>query len=157
MSDLGKLHFAVYVSKATISFTKTTLKQLVQTSQVNNQKKGISGYLYLEDDYFLQYIESYNLKELEILIDKLKSDKRHAVIQTFIASANRDKRFFDWQMGLLNKQQLIDVNLEKDIIDYIKWLSSDPDIAKYDGSRIWGLIDTLASQKMQIESLWEKI
>lgn len=152
-----KLHFTIYISKVTSSFTHLQLDELVKKSENNNRKKGISGYLFFSDGYFLQYIESFNSHEMASLIKVLNSDKRHDIINLFSASETIEKRFTDWSMGWINKQQLIDLNLENKIIDYMQWLSKDTDVSQFNSSRIWGLVDTLASHKKQLEFLRDKV
>ena len=152
---MGKLHFAIYVSKANESFDNDALNTLVYKSKKKNKQKSITGFLYFGNGYFLQYIETFDINEIELLIETLNLDNRHTIIQSFISLDTIERRFNDWGMRWVLKEQLIELKLEQEILDYIKWLSNDMEISKYSSPKIWSLVDTFSAHKIQLDSLLE--
>ena len=151
---VSDLHFAIYVSKG--DFDSDALEELLSIAQEKNKRKNISGYLYYENGFFLQYIESFDQKELQILLDTLKLDKRHKIIQSFTNKGIMQRRFTDWDMRWISREQLLKLNLENEMIEYIKWLSNDAELVKFNSPRVWSLVDTLSVHKKQLDSLLEK-
>ena len=109
--------------------------------------------MYYENGYFLQYIEAFDINEIELLMETLNLDNRHTIIQSFVALDTIQRRFNDWSMRWILKEQLIELKLEQEILDYIKWLSNDMEISKYSSLKIWNLVDTFSAHKIQLDSL----
>ena len=144
---MRKLFFALYISQASISFTKEKIDKMVKKCSENNQKSNITGYLYYENGYFFQYIEAYELNTLSSLMNTINNDSRHRVLQTFIASNRMERRFKDWFMKRVDEPYFINFETETNIIEYMKWLSNDNEIKKLKSNNIWNLVDVLAVSK----------
>ncbi len=144
---IPKLKQAIYVSKAITIFDRTRIEELVALAQKKNKDLKITGYLYYENGYFLQYIESYNGKVIDDLVNTLISDYRHSVINTFINETNRARRFSDWSMRYIQKSELIDLSLEGKIMDCMKLLAIKEQLGSHRSLEIWNAIDVIAKHK----------
>ena len=148
---MNTYYFAIYISKATIPVTDIVINNILTKSRANNQKKGITGYLYYEDGYFMQYIESDKANTLDKLIAVLEKDQRHQIINCFKTSLTGNKRFLEWSMGQIDKNQLINLNLEQQIINYMKWLKKLNRTIDLNSSKIWNMTDLLSSHKAMLK------
>ena len=148
----GKLNFTIYFSKALVGFNHQNLKKLVTNSQQKNAALKVTGYIYFEEGYFIQYIEAYDEKVLRDLFTEIKLDERHTVIQSFTSSSDINRRFQDWQMHWIEKEQILDLKIENAMLNYMKWLSKDDDILKFNSVTVWSLVDTLAFSKNKLEN-----
>ncbi len=144
---MSKFDCAIYISKATMPITDILIKNILKKSRMHNLKRGISGYLYYEDGYFLQYIESDKPHTINELISVLEKDQRHQIINCFKTSKTGNKLFLDWSMGEIDKNQLINLNLEQQIMNYMKWLKSLDQSIDVNSSKIWSMVDLLSSHK----------
>ncbi len=144
---MRKLFFVLYVSQASISFTKKEMDEMVKKCSENNQQNNVTGYLYYENGYFFQYLEAYELNTLSSLLNTLSNDNRHRVLQTFIASNRVERRFKDWFMKRVDELCFINFEAETNIIEYMKWLSNDNEIKKLKSNNIWNLVDALTASK----------
>ncbi len=146
-----KYYCAIYISKATLPITDLIIKNILEKSRVNNLERKISGYLYYDEGYFLQYIESDTANTINKLIAVLEKDQRHQIINCFKTSHTGNKRFLEWSMGQIDKNQLINLNLEQQIINYMKWLKSLNHNIDMNSSKIWNMVDLLSSHKKVLQ------
>lgn len=87
----------LYISKALKPFTTNDLVQLSETSTINNQNRGITGYLYFESSHFLQYMEG-DETTINEMVDKISHDKRHKLLSIIEKQNLTGRRFPDWGM-----------------------------------------------------------
>ncbi|WP_010520416.1 BLUF domain-containing protein [Aquimarina agarivorans] len=142
---------AIYISKATLPMTDVVIKNILKKSRANNLERKISGYLYYDDGHFLQYIETDIAQTLDKLIVVLEKDQRHQIINCFKSCFTGNKRFLEWSMGQIDKNQLINLNLEQQIMNYMKWLKSQNHNVDMNSSKIWNMVDLLASHKKVLQ------
>ncbi|WP_010180236.1 BLUF domain-containing protein [Aquimarina agarilytica] len=150
---MNTYYSAIYISKAIIPVTDIVINDILTKSRSNNQQKGITGYLYYEDGYFMQYIEADKADTLDKLIAVLEKDRRHQIVNCFNTSHTGNKRFFDWSMGQIDKNQLINLNLEQQIINYMKWLKGLHQSIDVNSSKICSMVDLLSSHKEILQLL----
>ena len=148
---MNKYYCAIYISKATLPITDLIIKNILEKSRVNNLERKISGYLYYDEGYFLQYIESDTANTINKLIAVLEKDQRHQIVNCFKTSLIGNKRFLEWSMGQIDKNQLINLNLEQQIINYMKWLKSLNHNIDMNSSKIWNMVDLLSSHKKVLQ------
>jgi Sensors of blue-light using FAD len=75
------------------------LRQLLNTAHRNNERAGLTGFLFFNDTYFIQVIEGERAT-LSALYHRIASDARHRNV-TLIGCADIDERAFPaWLMGL---------------------------------------------------------
>lgn len=104
-SDISKLYHLLYFSRARDLLTAPHVRCILEVSQRNNAKRGVTGFLYAENDMFLQFLEG-GKPELNQLQSHLCADPRHFDI-TILSEGPLKHRFFpDWDMKLANTATL---------------------------------------------------
>jgi len=136
------LHSAIYISKVTPLFKTDMLPSIIEKSQINNGNLNITGYLYFESGHFLQYLESPNKTALDQLIRAIDNDSRHRIIKCIYSPNTHKRRFKSWNMALIQKKHLINLNIESEIITYMKWLNSTEKDNSYN---LWELVNALSN------------
>lgn len=87
-----------YVSSAVFQFSESTLLDLVEQSQRNNQKLGITGILVYSDGNFMQVIEGADLVT-NALYERIKLDARHRNVVTIEQRSIEVREFQGWSMA----------------------------------------------------------
>ena len=98
MEDPSKLFSLVYLSTATVPFSKLDLLELLGKSRKNNATLGISGMLLFKDGHFLQVLEGEE-KKVQPLYEKIALDTRHENPFILAMEYRSDRTFPDWSMG----------------------------------------------------------
>jgi hypothetical protein len=93
-----QMYRLVYVSAATVPFSKADLVDLLTKAREKNQKAGISGMLLYQDGDFLQLIEGERSAVKE-LFEVIKADPRHSGTIVVDEEEAEDRVFADWSMG----------------------------------------------------------
>jgi predicted sulfurtransferase len=147
---MEKLRGIVYVSKALVDFNMESLEELADKAAQANKKLGITGYLYYENKYFLQYIEGQR-DAVQSLMSHISRDPRHEVVNSITSDNLYDRYFPSWNMHHLTKPALIQVKMEDIIIDYIDALAK-AGLEKIEGSKInvWNMINKLSKMRLQL-------
>ncbi|WP_121908073.1 BLUF domain-containing protein [Ulvibacter antarcticus] len=76
-------HTICYVSKLSEGFTDQDVNEVFETTQLNNNKAGITGILLFGFGNFFQVLEGEK-KQIERLFDVILDDPRHHKIETLI-------------------------------------------------------------------------
>lgn len=105
----------LYISKALKSFNTNDLSKLSTTSTINNQTKGITGYLYFDNNRFLQYMEG-DETTINEMVDKISHDKRHELLSLIKKQNLTDRRFPDWGMKNIAELMFSNSTIESTII-----------------------------------------
>ena len=87
-----------YVSSAVFSFNETTLLDLVDQCQRNNERLGITGILVYSDGNFMQVIEGADLPT-HALYDRIQRDVRHRAVTTVHQQLIQVREFLGWSMA----------------------------------------------------------
>lgn len=139
----------LYISKALKTFNTEDLNHLSALSTINNQKKGITGYLYYEDNRFLQYMEGNGIV-IDEMVNKISQDERHELLALIENSNLAKRRFPDWGMKNIAQLMLINNVIETTIIQTMSIFGENHlNIAKSTQNELFNLMDDLAlfSQK----------
>lgn len=88
----------VYVSTATVEFTKADLAALLETSRTNNRLVNVTGMLLHHDGSFMQAIEGPH-DEVRALHTRITNDRRHTGIMNLLECEIDQREFGDWQMA----------------------------------------------------------
>ncbi|MCO8144165.1 BLUF domain-containing protein [Rhodovulum tesquicola] len=117
------LFFLLYRSTARRPLDGDTVADILLASLRNNPRNGLTGFLHVERDCFLQYIEGPREPLLRTAA-RIRKDRRHKDF-LLLAEGTIDDRFFpDWDMG-----QIASENLPTDgLLAERTWLRPDPDI-----------------------------
>ena len=99
------LHYKMYQSRAAFPQSPDVCDDILNACHRNNPKSGLTGFLYAEGNWFVQYLEGPR-DALEETMSRIHADPRHDDIQ-FISDSPLDNRMFpDWQMGFVNANQV---------------------------------------------------
>ncbi len=138
----------LYISLAKHNFTSNELDTLVCNASNYNQKYGITGYLYFEKGYFLQYIEGEE-SVIDVLIHTIQKDPRHEVINILEDQDIIARRFPTWHMHQLAKSSLIQLNIENILMDYMTNDSKQNNIL-LNSDHIWRIVYKLSTYRTEI-------
>ena len=111
MSTSDELYRVAYVSYATRVLPRSELDALLETSQRNNQRDGISGLLVYDAGAFLQVFEGPT-DAVEALVRRIETDDRHESIAFLSAGPITERYFVGWGMDLANLDRVDDTNHE---------------------------------------------
>ncbi|WP_108869716.1 BLUF domain-containing protein [Aquimarina aquimarini] len=137
----------VYVSKAIEDFTPVTLHQLAEFASNCNEEHEITGYLYFEKKYFLQYIEGEK-GAINRLINNIKNDARHEVLNVQISTDIKERKFPTWHMQQLTKSSLIQINMENVLMDYMRNCSKPN--SNINEEHVWRMVDKLSGFRKKL-------
>ena len=86
----------IYVSNP-VGFNEKNIKNILETSNINNKKNKVTGCLIYRQDLYLQFLEGPQ-KELEFTYNKILSDKRHTDIHKLCENSTKRRLFTNWAM-----------------------------------------------------------
>jgi len=101
----------IYQSYSLINFSNSALLELELTSIENNKEMAITGLLSYCESIFYQYLEGDD--RLDLLMSKIKKDKRHVVKKILYFNQLDERIFPDWYMRICDENQTI---LNEDIL-----------------------------------------
>lgn len=95
----------VYLSKATRTFDRGEMSQLLDTCQTNNALLGITGVLCAGRGYFLQTLEGFEDAVIERYA-RILCDPRHCDASLLDIALIDTPMFSDWKMGFIDGGEL---------------------------------------------------
>lgn len=93
------LYFLIYVSQSSLAFDQAQLNTMLKGFQTSNRMNGVSGCLIHQDGEFMQLLEGER-ETLLALLDRIRSDPRHAQLKVVAQGPLRKRIFSDWGMVL---------------------------------------------------------
>ena len=138
----------VYVSKTIHDFDFEELHELSEKAADCNRQYGITGYLYYEKKYFLQYIEGEH-NEVDQLIENIENDHRHEVLSIQVIDNISERKFPAWHMHRLTKSSLMQINMENVLIDYLSFCSKNEG-RDINTESIWRMVDKLSKFRKRL-------
>ncbi len=143
------LYALVYISKSLRTISEEDIRQILKSSQRNNRQCGISGYLYFNGTYFIQYLEGTR-EEVRSCFTHITRDERHDVL-LYTDTTIEQKKFANWSMRVLVDSPEGEVSLEDLMIIILRQLpersEQDQKLAQVKNVRIWQMIDRIAEQQ----------
>tara|TARA_A100001011_G_C14127421_1_gene763943 strand:+ start:243 stop:704 length:462 start_codon:yes stop_codon:yes gene_type:complete len=91
-----ELKHLIYFSKPTV-FDWETIKNILETSRVNNDKTGLTGSLIYRSDLYFQFLEGPP-DAVDDTYKKIKMDTRHSEIQKIHEDMTGRRLFASWAM-----------------------------------------------------------
>jgi hypothetical protein len=140
----------VYISRAAVPFDVVNLDDLATRSQRRNAERGITGYLFFEDDYFVQYLEGPELA-VDDLTCRIRRDPRHEVLHLLDDGNLAKRRFPGWHMRWVRRRQHI--ALENILSDHLLWIRSLTVGHRFPRDSAWSMVDSIARLQARLESL----
>lgn len=142
----------MYISEALSKFEGYRLDELAQRAAEKNARLDITGYLYFERQRFLQYIEG-EPNTLESLMATIERDNRHEVIHVLKTDDLPSRKFPDWSMQQLRREDMIGIRMENILADYLKMLKTESvDWSSKSEKNIWEMVDTISRFSSHIVS-----
>lgn len=92
------IYYLVYISAASHLYSDAELSQILLTSQVNNERKDITGILLYHEGSLLQVLEGDKETVTELYL-KIKQDERHNNVIQMTGGFCEERNFPDWSMG----------------------------------------------------------
>ena len=99
------LNYILYASQLTHPLTHLGLAGLLKECETNNDKNDITGFLHIEDDIVLQYLEGPS-EMLFASIEKIRADARHHHFEILDQGVLQTRFFEGWQMALVENTTL---------------------------------------------------
>ena len=100
-----EIHYVLYASRLVAPLGHDGLVDLLETSQRRNGDNVLTGFLHIENEIVLQYLEG-PADNVARVMDSIRTDPRHTEF-TVLAEDVTDQRFFDgWQMALVESATL---------------------------------------------------
>ncbi|MGB7395698.1 MAG: BLUF domain-containing protein [Pricia sp.] len=90
-----------YRSKAAFFIGEAEIKDIVDTSDINNKDSGITGCLIQYDGEFFQLLEGPKQQVLR-LYEKIKGDSRHTDVELLWKGARKNRIFDEWGLILVS-------------------------------------------------------
>ncbi|MEO0667822.1 MAG: BLUF domain-containing protein [Pseudomonadota bacterium] len=135
------LYHLVYFSKRK-SIAEDEFAAILETSRRNNAALGITGALFMSDEYFFQVLEGPRTA-LSSLLGLIMNDDRHEdVVLTLFDEVSR-RTFGEWSMAELPSQ---DPRMQA-LFEYYASQSDGP--AGLSGGAIWDMVESMADVVMQ--------
>ena len=97
MSANQFVHSFGYLSKAKDNFDERDLPAILEVSQRNNRRDGVTGILLYKDGRFLQILEGTE-STVRAIAQRIEADERHSEFAVIIDEA-MPRLFSDWSMG----------------------------------------------------------
>ena len=88
----------VYVSAASVPFSRDELLALLQISRTNNARVGVTGMLLYRDGDFMQLLEGEE-QRVKALYEHIQRDTRHTGTIVMLEERSTERLFEDWSMG----------------------------------------------------------
>lgn len=112
------MNATIYVSKMLYQFSQSQIMKLAELAAQKNQSNGITGYLWFDGDYFLQYVEGDN-NDVDRLMVSINQDKRHRVMSSLSTNELSERKFPNWRMKLFEADGFIKTPPEKILTEQI--------------------------------------
>lgn len=86
-----------YISQRSRLISDCEMAELFLIANDRNLSRDLTGFLYLSNDRFFQYLEGPKYK-LERTMECIRNDERHIIIREFALPPLYQSRFSDWRM-----------------------------------------------------------
>lgn len=136
----------VYLSRALAPFDDKALRELAEHAQRRNRELNVTGYLYYEQQQFIQYIEGLD-ETVNSLMARIAEDRRHNVKITLYRPVEH-RRFPNWHMRHVTNASMI--SLEQILRDHLSLVMSLRPATSLEPSTVWRIVDGLSRNRARI-------
>ena len=88
----------LYVSLSAIPSDSPEIARIARVSQSRNCQCGVTGYLYYDDEIFVQVLEGLE-QDVTSIYRSICADERHSQIRTLLVEETERRHFGGWAMG----------------------------------------------------------
>ena len=99
------LHYLMYASCLTATLDFSALDNLLEVSQTNNAASGLTGFLHIENQIVLQYLEGPE-NALQQTVARIRNDPRHRQFSVISEGPLEHRHFDRWNMALVENATL---------------------------------------------------
>lgn len=92
------MYSIVYVSSAREPFTRTQLRQFLQKTRKDNERRGVTGILLHRKGSFMQLLEGTE-SVVETLFERITRDPRHWAVTVMHRAQASERMFPEWSMA----------------------------------------------------------
>ena len=92
------LFYTLYQSRALIPNDAKEHNIILNKCQLRNKVADLSGFLYREGDFFVQYLEGEE-EAIRATLSRIKKDTRHTDFSVLDSGKLKKRHLPDWQMG----------------------------------------------------------
>lgn len=128
----------VYASRSIEPVEKKLLSSILEVSRKRNQERGITGFLCISGDIFIQVLEGGRDAISELFV-KIANDPRHTSVRLLAYEEIPQRKFGGWSMGQVDLKK-VNASL---LLKYHETAELDPFTCS--GSATMALLDELAS------------
>ncbi|MEM9782115.1 MAG: BLUF domain-containing protein [Pseudomonadota bacterium] len=89
----------IYISRSLVGARSPEMDAIAATSQRKNQLVGLTGFLYYDNEAFLQVLEGEE-STVKMLYEMIEQDPRHDKVHLIGDHPVRNRAFGGWSMGL---------------------------------------------------------
>lgn len=139
----------VYVSQAQVPFSSKALEDLGAQAAVRNAESRVTGYLYFERGRFVQYIEG-ETNTVTALMSRIATDERHQVLKEVRDDELRGRRFPNWHMRQLQRRDLVQIDPEHVLTDFLLFVTKVPDMDGTWQRQVWLMVNTIAKFRVRL-------
>lgn len=108
MSDLSHV---LYLSSAAHLMEPRELSELLESSQRNNERDGITGMMLYDGGSIIQYLEG-PADRLAATWSRIQRDSRHKGVLVASEGPTTERLFSDWNMGFENGERIGGFNMD---------------------------------------------
>jgi Sensors of blue-light using FAD len=110
--SIPNLYNLVYTSRAVASVDDAEVARIIEASQKNNPRQGITGLLVYGSGIFFQWLEGPR-DNVTTLMAAIRADRRHDTVVVLSETDELSERVFpDWSMELVTTEDIRDVLLD---------------------------------------------
>lgn len=87
-----------YLSRVASTLTQQDVDTILEQSRRNNSRSRVTGHLQCHCGFFFQVLEG-PAAEIDVLIDRLRQDRRHEQLSVLFRGSATQRSFANWSMG----------------------------------------------------------
>lgn len=99
------MYSVVYVSSATLDFSRDDLIELLQVCRRNNEARQITGMLLYKGGNFIQVLEGER-ESVRSVYERINLDPRHHGVLRMLEQNIEERQFSNWSMGFVTPEEL---------------------------------------------------
>ena len=102
----------IYASKPNVDVSPELMKGIIKTAESNNEKRGVTGILFYNFEYFLQCLEG-SREQVNSIFSRICKDDRHKNVEIILAKDVDARIFGRWNMALSSMTEINTYNYFK--------------------------------------------
>jgi len=96
----------IYVSTVSEAFTLSSFEEIMASAQRHNNENSITGVLYFNHKYFMQYLEG-DVSDVDSTYSRIVKDVRHYNVKLLDKSMLDSRQFGCWSMAYILQSEIL--------------------------------------------------